>query len=495
MATPINKVAFGGERLVLPRHGAAAVPWCRWMTCLVVLLLVALGGPSAAVRAAPAVADWPLARLSFQPSMAAGFRDTNGKLVAGTEVMHLVPYKGRLYASTSLWMENDPAVPKACQVLVLDSPQGPWRVDHQFTRNNLRYGSLKAVTFTTDAQGKPIAPATLLLAAPDVFRGPVQVYCRDDQNGEWSASELGTVTKYATTRSIGSHRDTVTRIDRIFAGNDKLGVIGGYYAPAEPGHIRWEKSAELATPAGERVMSFCECNGMVYCATSRHIYQRRDGPAPDWKEVYFCPKETSPSGIRGLSAVPNPAGSGQVLWFAALSKARRLDPADGFKETIELDIPAYLTRELGMRVTYALAAYNELLPFTVPGTAEPFWVFGFECCYPARVVNADPQLKTRAQKKENPPAYFAPNARYCIRHAAGANITFAVAEVTDARQPLLVSTRVIAVSPFVEDHGKALYFGGFDCNSVPAHNTAWIYRAELTPENKPTGNANGVSGK
>jgi hypothetical protein len=114
----------------------------------------------------------PLARLSFEPSMQAGYRDQNGKLVAGTEVMHLVPHKGRLYASTSLWMEKDPSVPKACQVLVLDSPKGQWRVERQFTVDNLRYGSLREVTFSTDDRGKAITPVSLLLAAPDVNRGP-----------------------------------------------------------------------------------------------------------------------------------------------------------------------------------------------------------------------------------------------------------------------------------------------------------------------------------
>jgi hypothetical protein len=72
--------------------------------------------------------------LSFQPSMHAGASDSDGKLIAGTEIMHLVPHQGRLYAGNSLWMENDPQVPKACQILVLDSPNGSWKVDHQFTR-------------------------------------------------------------------------------------------------------------------------------------------------------------------------------------------------------------------------------------------------------------------------------------------------------------------------------------------------------------------------
>jgi len=404
--------------------------------------------------------------------MQAGFRDVNGNLVAGTEVMHLVPHKGRLYASTSLWMENDPSVPKACQILVLDSPKGQWRVERQFTTNNLRWGSLKIVTFSA---GK----VSLLLAAPDVNRGPVRILCRNDDTGEWTASVLGSVTNYTTTRAIGQHRDSVTGIERVFAGTDKLGVIAGVYDPTTPGRIRWESAPEFRAPTGERVMGFCDCSGTFYCATSRHIFRRTDGRAPAWKEIYFCEKETSPCGIRGLAAVPKPGSRGEVLWFAALSKARRLDPSDGFKETIELAIPVFLTEKLGVKVTFALSAYNELMRYTAPGSGETQWVFGFECTHPPAVVDTHPRIKARAQIKEKPRrAYFAGEARYCIRHAQGANITYEVAEVTDPREPQLVSTRVTAVSPFPEDQGKALYFGGYDCNSVPSHNTAWIYRAE-----------------
>lgn len=423
----------------------------------------------------------PLAHLLFQPSLQAGVRDTNGKLIAGTEIMHLVPHKGRLYASTSLWMESDPSIPKACQVLVLDSPKGQWRVEHQFTTNNLRYGSLRPVTFATDATGKAITPVSLLLAAPDVKRGPVEIFCRDDATGKWSASVLGTVSSAATTRSIGLHRDKLTGVDRVFAGNRPLGVISGVYDTSAPGRIRWDKSAELQVPAGERVMGFCDCNGILYCATTRHIYQRTDGPAPTWKEVYFCEQEIPPVGIRGLTAVPNPNGKGEVLWFVALRKVRRLDPAAGFKETIELDLPAFLTEKLGLSVVGALAAYNELMPYVMPGTGETVWLFGFQCSHPAAVLNSHPKIKARAQMTARSKAGGgrAGNGRYCIRHAKGSNITYEVAEITDPREPQLVSTRTIAVSPFPEDKGQVLYFGGYDCNSVPSHNTAWIYRGEL----------------
>ena len=276
----------------------------------------------------------------------------------------LVPHQGRLYASNCLWMETDPSVPKACQIFVLDSPKGQWRVERQFATGSLRCSVLKEITFATDGRGQAIAPVTLLLTAPDVRSGPVEVYCRDDATGEWSASVLGTATRATTTRSLGLHRDKVTGIDRIFAGNRPLGVMSGVYDPAAPGRIRWDKKAEVEAPAGERVMGFCDCNGIFYCATTRHIYRRTDGAAPAWKDVYFCEKEIPPCGIRGLTAVPNPGGKGEVLWFVALRKVRRLDPAAGFKETIELDMPEFLTEKLGLKVSFALSAYNELLPYS-----------------------------------------------------------------------------------------------------------------------------------
>jgi hypothetical protein len=443
---------------------------------------------AALVATAHAADNSPLTQLSFQRSLQAGVRDANGHLITGTEVDFLAPHQGRLYAANCLWLETDPSVPKACQIFVLDSPKGQWRVERQFATGALRCSVLKEITFATDGRGQAIAPVSLLLTAPDVRSGPVEVFCREDASGEWSASVLGTATRATNTRSLGLHRDKVTGIDRIFAGNRPLGVISGVYDPAAPGRIRWEKSAEIQAPAGERVMGFCDCNGILYAATSRHIYQRTDGAAPAWKDVYFCEKEIPPVGIRGLTTVPQPGGKGEVLWFVALRKVRRLDPAAGFKETIELDMPVFLTEKLGLKVTGALSAYNELMPYVMPGTGEALWLFGFECSHPAAVFNAHPNLKARRQMTERPQAGGtaggtegsgrAGNGRYCIRHTKGADITYEVAEITDPREPQLVATRTIVVSPFPEDHGRVLYFAGYDCNSVPSHNTAWIYRAE-----------------
>lgn len=45
-------------------------------------------------------------------------------------------------------------------------------------------------------------------------------------------------------------------------------------------------------------------------------------------------------------------------------------------------------------------------------------------------------------------------------------------------QPM-VATRTIVASPFPDD-GDAIYFGGYDANRTPAHDTAWIVRASLS---------------
>lgn len=43
------------------------------------------------------------------------------------------------------------------------------------------------------------------------------------------------------------------------------------------------------------------------------------------------------------------------------------------------------------------------------------------------------------------------------------------------------------VSPFLEDKGQVLYFGGFECVNFESHNTAWIYSGTLpgTKEHRP----------
>jgi len=54
--------------------------------------------------------------------------------------------------------------------------------------------------------------------------------------------------------------------------------------------------------------------------------------------------------MRGLTAIKNPKGSGEVLLMAlesAKGKILYLDPSDKYKETIELDINSFLNKQWG----------------------------------------------------------------------------------------------------------------------------------------------------
>jgi len=43
----------------------------------------------------------------------------------------------------------------------------------------------------------------------------------------------------------------------------------------------------------------------------------------------------------------------------------------------------------------------------------------------------------------------------------------------------LRSGRTVSVSPFPEERGRVVYFGGFDAAQGPHRDTAWIYRGTL----------------
>ena len=151
----------------------------------------------------------------------------------------------------------------------------------------------------------------------------------------------------------------------------------------------------------------------------------------------------------------------------------------------------FLAGILGMRVPFVLAAYNDFVPYLVPGSKETVWLVGFECTFPRTAIESSPLPKPRVFFVEEKHMYFAAEAHYFIRHAGApggyplvgagrGNIHYEVAEVADSKKPTLVSVRTIAVSPFAGDRGQALYFAGFDCNYQPSHNTGWVYRGQFS---------------
>lgn len=315
-----------------------------------------------------------MSQAQFQPSFRGGGRDAANQFMSGTEMRVLTAHKGKLFGRLETWEDNnngttDPDI--GAQIVRLDGPQLGWQLDKHFDerRNNPQSGqrtlfrnegvtALESIIFRTDSIGKSLAkPDTILLAACRDFNGVASVYVRDDQTGTWTEVVLAlpTANAKATVRSLGLHRDWVTGVDMAFAGCLPQGVLAGVCAPTLPGKIRWRTTAEVlpsVTTFEGRPMAFTDCNNPFHLAAAPAVLRRIDGRNPRWEVVFTYPLNVSTggsSGLRGLTAVPNPTGAGQSL-LAALEGNQgqmvRLDPTATlpYKATRELDIMADLTQ-------------------------------------------------------------------------------------------------------------------------------------------------------
>jgi hypothetical protein len=275
----------------------------------------------------------------------------------------------------------------------------------------------------------------------------------------------------------------VTGIDRVFAGENPHGIFGGTYDSAVAGHIRWSASPELdlsgvseAGLSGQsghlRVSSFARCNGRLYATVGQQIYERIDGAEPHWHLVYTnAYPGHSETGLRGLTAIPAPSGSGQVLLAAVEGNAARIvrvDPRDG-SEATELDLADFLGQRWGMRASYVIAAYNDMAKVREPGGGEALLI-GLEAFIPPRapIAAGHDVVNVGYGRLEAGGWYLVrhPNGRYDLHQIAA-----------PSGRPL-VATRSIRASPFAQEK-DALYFAGYDANKVPAHNTAWIFRSTI----------------
>jgi hypothetical protein len=421
----------------------------------------------------------------FQISYAAGSRDEAGSFAGGTELRALTPHGGRLYAGNGYWEDRPgPEGVQGPQILVLDAPGGRWRVDRAFDERmpngrprDLAVGALAEAVFSTDGSGRTLpAPVSLLLASTWDLTGATRVFTRDDASGAWTAVTLAqdppVLQFLPQIRSFGAHRDRVTGVDRVFAGQDPRGIFSGAYDPAIAGRVRWGATPELAlsdvSAAGIsgrngylRVPSFAEADGKLYATIGQQIYERTDGPGPRWRLVYTNARPGhSETGLRGLTAIPGAAG-GEVLLAAVEGNAARLvriDPATGAEAT-ELDLEEFLARSWGMRVNYTIAAYNDM---TRAGNALLLGLMSF--------VPRDQPIPAGHSVVDVGYGQVESGAWYLVRWPGG---RYDLHRVAAAFTQPMVATRTIRA------FGADLYFGGYDANKAPAHNTAWIARTSL----------------
>jgi len=178
--------------------------------------------------------------------------------MGGTEMRLLTAHAGKLYAGNGYWEDQPgPEGRQGPEILVLDGPGARWRVDHVFDEQlpdgrhrDLAVSALAEVTFATDGGGARLpALVTMLIAANWDLSGATRVFSRYDETGAWTAAALAqdrpTSNFLPQVRSFGRHRDRVTGIDRVFAGQDPRGVFSGTYDPTISGRIRWSAAPEL----------------------------------------------------------------------------------------------------------------------------------------------------------------------------------------------------------------------------------------------------------
>ena len=426
----------------------------------------------------------------WKKSYHAGSFDADWNYLRGNEMMFLTPHKGKLYAGTR--MLYDAFNNTSAQIIVKESVTSRWRLSYEAGKGNLSIDSLKSVIFTTDAEGNSLENAVAILVAGFWnFASPSHAYIAmlDESKNQWSTVDLNlsnNTSGYTTTRALGFHQDRVTGVDRVFAGVSPSGIYSGVFDQSAPGSIAWEKAPEFSG-FNDRVISFGECNGELYAAIKPAIYKRIEGQTPSWIKVYEYPLEKGwdslssyqggSSGMRGLTAIQNPQGEGEVLLMShesPHSKILYIDPQNDYAATEELDLNSFLLKNWGwLKDGYnedtglvMNIAYDDMEPVTNPKTSEQVHLLSF-CYY---ILPADVR-----------------SGWYLIRHSDASYTLHEVPYIFDFRgsDKHLSAVRSIKVSPFTSDAGNIVYFAGYspwrsrERTLLPVHNTAWIYSADI----------------
>jgi hypothetical protein len=474
-----------------------------------------IGAIAAASSEAQTAACQPPHPMSggWSTSFVAGCYDRNGKVAGGSQVMHLVPHKGALFAASGYWMDRrnvwyggkDPNTGCA-QVLRLSGPNEPWAVDLELGPQHLRTELLKSITFRLDGNGRPLpVPDTLLIASTYSGNGSpgISVFVRNDERRSWTTSKVingdtGRRGGDNSVRAAAVYRDRVTGLESVYLSVGILGIYAGRYDASRPGKISWASAPEPGTMTGTRILSIVEANDSFFFSDGTKVFRRIDGPMPRYVEVADMSDEVSSGtdramfqsigGIRGLSAIDGPIPGKQSLIFAwhpgkrsSMGCVVRLDPqSDGSYARVREDCLAeQISKHLdGAPISYVLAAYNTFMPLRDPKSNELIHVIGLEALIPASPEGRRFE-HLMAYNMRNDNGGFYAGAMYALRDSRG---RWRVGEVNGKYrlgQPELVSIYTIAPSPFGEPDRQMIYLGGYDSNYFPSSDTAWVYSTDL----------------
>ena len=459
--------------------------WRLGRSCICVAAFTACAGTAAAQQPA----------TGLVPSYVAGSRDATGRLMGGTEIRALAAHGGKLFAGNGYWEDRSgPNGTPGAQVLVLDGPGAKWRVDAAFDdllpgggRRHLAISALSEARFRTDGRGAALpVPRTVLLASTWDVTGTRTVFVRDDATGTWSGTVLAQDRPaprfLPQIRAFGTHRDSSTGADLVFAG-DTSGILSGSYDPGVAGGVRWNRTPELPVTAAMsdgfpglagrvRISSFAEAGGRMFAAVGQQVWVRQDGRSPSWQLFYTNTAPAfSETGLRGLTAVTE---QGREALLAAVEGRRsrivRIDPRTG-AETTDLDLAGLLDDAWHTRVSYVIGAYNDMPRIAMPGGGDGLLI-GLEAFIPPAAPRPPGHKVLDVNHGLEAGAWF------LIRRPGG---RYDLHEVPSGSAPTgsdLVAVRVAHASPF-PGQAATTYLGGYDANDSPAHDTAWIAQGRV----------------
>ena len=433
----------------------------------------------------------------WNQSYSAGYTDEEGAFAGGSEIMHLISHKGKVYAANGYWMDSRWVIPpdgqrQSAQVLRLDSADSSWQVDLDTGKSNglgleyMKGNVLRSVTFTRGVGGKilPEPVNLLVMAAGSNFEkgGAVSVWVRDDESGQWDhslvrhGSSVGGIRWVP--RDMEIHTDKVTGEEKIFMSLGNPGIVAGTYDQSVPGKIRWDRHLEFPfLKEGSfktRPLGITVANGALFFSEGGTIYRRTDGKVPAYSKVldFHEDTDTDVGGIRGLTTIKNPNGPGQSLLFLwapgdrSECQVKRIDP-DGqgnYKVHDEVKLIDLMSNTLGAEVTYTLGAHNMMYPIIDKDTGKTVHLIGFQG-----------NIRTKKNLRWKGSALYA-GALYAVR---GEDQTYKVLEVNNSYRPgkrPLISPRAFCFSPF---NDSSLFIGGHDSSRKVSDNMAWIFKAPL----------------
>ena len=431
-----------------------------------------------------------LSAQEWEQSFIAGNLDINGLFMGGSEVLHLVPHKNKLFASIGYWEDenniwyggNDLNLGWA-QIICLENEDDSWKIDFDLGLNYLRPEILKQVIFTKDYNGNTLdAPDTLLIVgaySPNYISGIVtaNIFIRNDVNSSWDqvlVYEGGfPAGENYSMRDIEIYTDQVTGIENLIISVGTQGIFSGKYNPNVDGKIEIGLNPEIG-PLSIRSLGIAVANNALYFSSGNKIFKRNDGFNPSYDVVHdFIDLgsniNSAVGGIRGLSTISNPSGVNEsmLLMWCPNGQSRgtifRLDPNESqefdrvYETKISLLVEDYLP---GETVTYLLGAYNEFYSFTDPATNDEYNIIGIESLL----------------QGDNYPTWnsFYSGAIFALRDNSAQYELQEINGAIDFDDNPLVSVRCYVESPF--ENEDALYFGGFDPNGYTSTNNAWIYK-------------------